>query len=229
VPARSVWSCETASSIELSENSGNGWPRCRQIESNVFGPTSGSSGRYVGGMALASGKGKRPAASARRSATPLCLRIFLAGQGAWSRTLSAGVQTVLLRMFIVVVGIPLLTLSTGCDTSEPEPPAEEFLAYALALQVPDSVDAADSIDAVVSGFAGCCCDRFARVESEMVGSTWILRPIGIQGKRSAGTYCVAWLVHFEASIALKAPGTGWAYIEVQSAGPTLLDSCYVRE
>jgi hypothetical protein len=134
-----------------------------------------------------------------------------------------------LRMLLVMGGFSLLILSANCGTSEPQFPPEEFLAYAVALQVPDSVDAAQSIDVVVSGIAGCCCDRFARIESELVACKWILRPIGVLGKPSKGTLCFRWLVHFEAPVALEPPGPGWTYVEVQSTGPILFDSCYVRE
>ncbi len=132
------------------------------------------------------------------------------------------------RRCMAIIPLVWLVISSGCGTSEPEPEPEEFLAYALTLQVPDSVDAEHAIDAFVSGIAGCCCDRFARIESEMVGSRWILRPIGLSGTPPKGTHCTRELKYFETTIALEPAGSGWAYVEVQSSGPILLDSCYVR-
>jgi hypothetical protein len=62
----------------------------------------------------------------------------------------------------------------------------------------------------------------------MVGHKWILRPIAHHVEPPRRTVCTRQMVYFERTVPLKPSGTGWAYVEVQSSGPTLFDSTYVR-
>jgi hypothetical protein len=133
------------------------------------------------------------------------------------------------RGALVVVAVVLAIFLFGCGKSDDTCSIEdEFLCCAIVLDVPDSIDTGQPIDAFVSGYAGGGCSLFDRVEQEMVAGTWVLRPIGRREQLPPGTACTRDLKPFQYTVALAAPDTGWAYIEVQSSCPALLDSTYVR-
>lgn len=136
------------------------------------------------------------------------------------------------RRYMAAVMIVLGLLLCGCgasDTARPVFWGEEFLAHTATLVVPDSIDAGGMIDVSISGDAGVGCDRLLRIESELGGRTWTLRPIGQRGSAPPGYACHGAVVHFETTVALSPVLPGWTYIEVESVPSTLLDSCYVRE
>lgn len=123
----------------------------------------------------------------------------------------------------------LLALLCGCGRSDDSCSVEdEFPCCALVLEVPDSIDTGETIDASVSGYAGARCDRFDRTDREMIAGKWVLRPIARRGRPPAGGACTRGMVYFRDTVALAAPDTGWVHIEVQSSCPALLDSTYVR-
>ena len=134
-----------------------------------------------------------------------------------------------LRAVTVVFALPMPALMCGCGGSDHICFVEdEFPCCALVLEVPDSINAAETIDAFVSGYAGTGCDRFDRIEREMIAGKWILRPIARRGRPPMGSVCNRGMVHFQHTVTLAAPDIGWVHIEVQSSCPALLDSTYVR-
>ena len=134
-----------------------------------------------------------------------------------------------LRTEAVVLVLSLPVLLYGCGGGDDSCSVEdEFPCCALVLVVPDSIDAGETIDAFVSGLAGTGCDRFDRIERDMIAGKWVLRPIARRGRPPLGSACTRQVVPFESTVALAAPGIGWAHVEVQSICPLLLDSTYVR-
>ena len=134
-----------------------------------------------------------------------------------------------LRTSTAAIALSSLVLLCGCQGERVcSPPCDEFLCYALALQVPDSIDAGRTIDAVVSGVVGYGCVYLNRIESEAIGRKWVLHPTGCRGEPPEGTVCIRDMVCFERTVRLAAPDTGWIYVEVQSRGPVLVDTTYVR-
>lgn len=133
------------------------------------------------------------------------------------------------RGAVVTVALSSGLLMFGCGANDLGSPGDEFLGYALTLVAPDSVGQGEMIAVRVTGFTGCCCDRFERIEVENVGTRWVLRPIGRHWKASAGTGCTRLMKYFDRTVLLEALGLGWTYVEVQSTGPILVDSTYVGE
>jgi hypothetical protein len=129
-----------------------------------------------------------------------------------------------------IIAVALAAFLVGCGKSDDSCSFEdEVICCATALEVPDSINAGESIDAVVSGYAGpVWCGRFDRIERELVEGTWVLRPIGRRESPPTGTACTRDLQPFLETVALASPHTGWTYVEVQSSCPALLDSTYVR-
>ena len=133
------------------------------------------------------------------------------------------------RAVAVVLAMALPTFLFGCGKGDDRCSVEdEFLCCAIVLEVPDSIDTGQTIDAFVSGYAGGGCSRFDRMEREMVAGKWVLRPIGLREQPPPATACTRDMKRFQYTVTLAAPDTGWTYIEVESNCPALLDSTYVR-
>ena len=129
----------------------------------------------------------------------------------------------------VVLALALAAFLVGCGKGDDGCSVEdEFLCCAVVLEVPDSTDTGETIDAFVSGYAGGGCTRFDHMEREMVAGRWVLRPIGLREQPPPGTACTRDMKDFQYTATLDAPHTGWTYIEVESNCPTLLGSTYVR-
>jgi len=140
----------------------------------------------------------------------------------------ARVSPMNLSSWVCAAALSLVLLSSACSTADVDSPGEEFLGYAISVTAPDSVAQGETINVLVTGSAGCCCDHFEGIESQKVADRWILRPIGRRGRARAGGACTLQRNYFQAHIYLEAAASGWTHIEVQSAGPVLLDSTYVR-
>jgi hypothetical protein len=105
---------------------------------------------------------------------------------------------------------------------------EKLPCLAEALQVPDTTAAGDMIPARIRGVVGSDgCYHLESIERELVGSTWVLRPIAHHLELPGGA-CTYWVPRFDRVVALRPPHSGWAYIVVLSSGPALLDSTFVR-
>lgn len=140
-----------------------------------------------------------------------------------------GLLTGYVRAALVVLAVALAAFSFGCGKSDDSCSVEdEFLCCAVILEVPDSIDTGETIDAFVSGYAGGGCSLFDRMEREMVAGKWVLLPIARREPPPRGTACTRDLKPFQYTVALAALDTGWTFIEVQSSCPALLDSTYVR-
>jgi hypothetical protein len=129
---------------------------------------------------------------------------------------------------LAALSLPLLVCTCGTDEIASPVSYPEFPAYAVTLQVQDSIGPGEMILATVAGYAGCGCVHFNRIESELLGDKWVLRPISRYEPGPPGSLCLAGCWRFGTTIALEPYDTGWVYVEVRSYGPTLLDSTYVR-
>ena len=134
------------------------------------------------------------------------------------------------RRASAILAVALAAFLFGCGKSDDSCSIEdEVICCATVLEAPDSISMGETIDTIVSGYAGAVwCGRFDRIERELVAGKWILRPIGRREAPPPGTACTRDLQPFRETVALAAPDTGWAYIEVQSSCPALLGSTYVR-
>jgi hypothetical protein len=111
-----------------------------------------------------------------------------------------------LRTAAAVLLLSLPVLLYGCGGGDDGCSVDdEFPCCALVLVVPDSIDAGETIDASVSGFAGAGCDHFDRIDHEMVARNWVLRPIARRGRAPAGSNCTREMVLFESTVTLAAP------------------------
>ena len=131
---------------------------------------------------------------------------------------------------ILSMGIVVLILMCACGgDDETSPQWYDFPAAALTLEVPDSIDADQLIEATVTGYAGCSCTHLDRVEAELVGSTWILRPIGRYVDPGSDAYCTYNCKPFGRTLSLPPPEhADWVWVVVVSTAPALIDSTYVR-
>jgi len=130
-------------------------------------------------------------------------------------------------VLVLALGGLLLLTSCGDRTCGVEEPASEFvLCWADSLEVPDTVSVGESIPARVWGVAGPdLCYQLERIECELVGPTWVLRPIA---RHYLNVFCWYMVSHFDEVVSLTPRAPGWVYIEVLSRKRLLLDSVYVR-
>ena len=127
----------------------------------------------------------------------------------------------------LALGGLLFLTSCGERTCGVDLPASELiLCRAQTLEVPDTVAVGESIPARVRGIAGPdLCYQLERIECELVGPTWVLRPIA---RHYLNVFCWIMVSHFDEVVTLTPRAPGWAYIEVLSTHPVLLDSVYVK-
>lgn len=135
-----------------------------------------------------------------------------------------------LRMGLAAVGLALLGLLSGCECVDEGCWIDEEVrcSYASDLRTPGWVAAGESIRAQIAGVVGPDgCYHLERIEQEWTGHNCVLRPVAHHVAEMCVT-CGGERVGFGEYVSLFRADSGWVGVELETDGPLLIDSTFVR-
>ena len=132
------------------------------------------------------------------------------------------------RYLLVLLLASSLFVVCGCELFDDDLIDDHLQGRARTLEVADTTAGGQPVIVRVAGVVGPDgCYHLDGIHRYRVGRTWVLSPIA-HHYQEARAGCSAMVVMFDEILSLEPSDTGWTWIELESSGPLLRDSTYVK-